>query len=67
MGIEKKFKRHNRYLTLTHQFTSLPVLGIKKYNQQLSNQFFQFEETSKISLEMIEESEDLTPYSRIMK
>jgi len=66
-GDRKKFKRHNRYLTLTHQFTSLPVLGIKKYNQQLSNQFFQFEETSKISLEMIEESEDLTPYSRIMK
>nr|YP_004376515.1 NADH-plastoquinone oxidoreductase subunit K [Ptilidium ciliare var. pulcherrimum]ADK89609.1 NADH-plastoquinone oxidoreductase subunit K [Ptilidium ciliare var. pulcherrimum] len=66
-GDRKKFKRDNRYLTLTHKFTSLPVLGTKKYNQQLSNQFFQFEETSKISLEMIKESEDLTPYSRIMK
>ena len=63
----KKLKRDNKYFTLNHQFTFLSTSDTEKSNRQLSNQFFQFEETSKLSLETIKENEISTPFSKIIK
>ena len=63
----KKLKRDNKYFTLNHQFTFLSTSDTEKSNRQLSNQFFQFEETSKLSLETTKENAILTPFSKIIK
>nr|YP_009668066.1 NADH-plastoquinone oxidoreductase subunit K [Frullania nodulosa]QCW58841.1 NADH-plastoquinone oxidoreductase subunit K [Frullania nodulosa] len=63
----KKLKRDNKYFTLKHQFTFLSTNDTEKSNRQLSNQFFQFEETSKLSLETTKENEISTPFSKITK
>ena len=63
----KKLKRDNKYLTLNHQFTFLSTSDTEKSNRQLSNQFFQFEETSKLSLETTKKNEISTPFSKIIK
>nr|YP_010865686.1 NADH dehydrogenase subunit K [Frullania muscicola]BEG72858.1 NADH dehydrogenase subunit K [Frullania muscicola] len=63
----KKLKRDNKYFTLNHQFTFLSTSDTEKSNRQLSNQFFQFEETSKLSLETTKENEISKPFSKIIK
>ena len=63
----KKLKRDNKYFTLNHQFTFLSTSDTEKSNRKLSNQFFQFEETSKLSLETTKENEISTPFSKIIK
>nr|YP_009667575.1 NADH-plastoquinone oxidoreductase subunit K [Cheilolejeunea xanthocarpa]QCW58350.1 NADH-plastoquinone oxidoreductase subunit K [Cheilolejeunea xanthocarpa] len=45
---KKKTKRDKKYFTVNHQFTLLSNSNTTTNQQQLSNQFFQFEETSKI-------------------
>nr|QWW92951.1 NADH-plastoquinone oxidoreductase subunit K [Delavayella serrata] len=57
-----KIKQGERYFTLTHQFTLFPTISKKGSNQQLSNNFLQFRETSKISFDRIkEETETFAP------
>lgn len=58
----KKFKQGERYFTLIHQFALFPTINEERSDQQLSNNFFQSEKTSKISFEEIkEETEILAP------
>nr|YP_009667983.1 NADH-plastoquinone oxidoreductase subunit K [Jubula hutchinsiae]QCW58758.1 NADH-plastoquinone oxidoreductase subunit K [Jubula hutchinsiae] len=54
---KRKLKQNNKYFTLNHQFTLLSNKNTEISNQQLSNQFFQFEKTSKLSLETTKESQ----------
>nr|YP_009667657.1 NADH-plastoquinone oxidoreductase subunit K [Cololejeunea lanciloba]QCW58433.1 NADH-plastoquinone oxidoreductase subunit K [Cololejeunea lanciloba] len=49
---KKKTKRGKKYFTINHQFILLPNNTTKTNQQQLSSQFFQFEETSKLSSEV---------------
>nr|QWW92360.1 NADH-plastoquinone oxidoreductase subunit K [Ptychanthus striatus] len=53
---KKKTKQDKKYFTLNHQFTLLSNSNTKTNRRQLSNQFFQFEETSKFSSEITNES-----------
>nr|QWW92439.1 NADH-plastoquinone oxidoreductase subunit K [Lopholejeunea zollingeri] len=53
---KKKTKQDKKYFTLNHQFTLLSNSNTKTNRRQLSNQFFQFEETSKFSSEIANES-----------
>lgn len=46
-------KQGDRYFTLTHKFALLSTIHVEPSDQQLSNQFFQIEKTSKLSLEKI--------------
>lgn len=59
----KKIKQGDRYFTLTHKFALLPTIGTETSNQQLSNQFFQFEKNSsksKLAFKEIEEKSEIS-------
>lgn len=49
---KKKTKPGKKYFTINHQFILVPNNTTKTNQQKLSNEFFQFEETSKLSLEV---------------
>jgi NAD(P)H-quinone oxidoreductase subunit K len=63
----KKIKQGERYFTITHQFALLLARNTDISNQQLSNQFFQFETTSsksKLEFKKIEKKSEILSSSQ---
>jgi NAD(P)H-quinone oxidoreductase subunit K len=61
----ERIEQGDRYFTLTHKFALSSSIRMKPSDRQLSNQFFQFEKTSKFSLEKIKKkSETFAPITR---
>lgn len=63
----KKIKQGERYFTITHQFALLLTKNTDTSNQQLSNQFFQFDTTSsksKLEFKKIEKKSEILSSSQ---
>jgi len=56
----ERIRQGERYFTLTHQFTLFSTISEERSNPQLSNNFFQFEENSKISFGRTEEETEIS-------
>nr|YP_009668231.1 NADH-plastoquinone oxidoreductase subunit K [Bazzania praerupta]QCW59006.1 NADH-plastoquinone oxidoreductase subunit K [Bazzania praerupta] len=59
-----KTEQGDRYFTLTHKFSLSPTIRTEISDQQLANQFFQSEETSKLSFKEIEEKSEILASSK---